>query len=77
MRRRPGTLKQVILFELYWCALMEITTLPLCKRRLHKTGDCFRVISNRSRSRISCSRKEISNNKMTRTELRTNKNHAL
>ena len=38
MRRRPGTLKQVILFELYWCALMEITTLPLCKRRLYKTG---------------------------------------
>ena len=42
MRRRPGTLKQVILFELYWCALMEITTLPLCKRRLYKTGSCSR-----------------------------------
>lgn len=75
MRRRPGTLKQVILFELYWCALMEITTLPLCKRRLYKTGSYH--IEYRSRSRISCSRKEISNNKMTRTELRTNKNHAL
>ena len=48
MRRRPGTLKQVILFELYWCALMEITTLPLCKRRLYKTG-YFRIISNSGR----------------------------